>query len=193
MDSNLPSKTNHRMRGVTHHLPHRTRYRLAIHHRTPGTVTRIQESILKVPGVKKVEFNERTGSLLVHHDENPEILPMLGTILENIAGDLFVEITEADLAFLPGVSLLAQLVKKRFGKINDYVLRKTNNYLDLKMLLPIGFVAAGIYQTSKNKAWFSQVPAWVLFYYAYDSYLKFHAPASDLAAANLHGNGHNYN
>jgi len=41
------------MRGMTHHVPHRTRYRLASHHRTPETIARIEDSVLKVPGVKK--------------------------------------------------------------------------------------------------------------------------------------------
>jgi len=93
---------------------------------------------------------------------------------------------------LPGVSLVAQLVGKRFNNINNYLARTTNNYLDLKMLLPVAFLAGGIYQTSKNRAWLADVPAWVLFYYAYDSYLKFHSLETGQTVSKSHGNGHNY-
>ena len=63
---NNSGKTNGRMRGVSHHVPHRTRYRLASHYRHEEMVNRVSDSLKKVPGVKSVEFNKRTGSLLVH-------------------------------------------------------------------------------------------------------------------------------
>ncbi len=193
MDSNTPAKSDQHMRGITHHVPHRTRYRLAARHRAAATVSRIKDSVLKVPGVKNVEFNERTGSLLVHHEEHPEIVSLLGAALAEIAGDLCVELAGVEVAALPGVSLIAQLVGKRFANMDTYMARRTNNYLDLKTLLPVVFLAAGIYQTAKNRAWFSQVPAWVLFYYAYDSYLKFHGQEIGLIAVTGDGNGHNNN
>jgi len=40
--------------------------------------------------------------LLVHHDENPDMPVVLGTIFDAIAGDLFVELVDADLAFCQG-------------------------------------------------------------------------------------------
>ncbi len=61
----------------------------------------------------------------------------------------------------------------------------TNNYLDLKTLLPVAFLVGGIYQASKTRAWWNQVPAWVLFYYAFDSYVKFHGPGTDSESGNL--------
>jgi hypothetical protein len=53
----------------------------------------------------------------------------------------------------------------------------TNNAIDLKMLVPVGFFAAGVIQSRRHLGWFNQMPAWMLFYFAYDAYMKFHGPS----------------
>ena len=191
MEKKLPGKTNGRVRGVAHHSPSRTRYRLARQHRNVKTLNRIRESIVNVPGVSKVEFNERTGSVLVLHEEKPEILALLDNVLNGVAVDLFEELVEVELGLFPGVSILANFIKSRSGTLNQSVARLTYNYLDLKTLVPIAFLAGGIYQASKTRAWWNQVPAWVLFYYAFDSYLKFHNPNLSSESPNLATNEQN--
>jgi len=189
MDKHLSAKTNGRMHGVTHHVPHRTRYRLASHHRNEETVSRLHESLKKVPGVKKIEFNDRTGSVLVHHDEIPEIVNTLNSACGEIAADLFEELAGEEMIMFPEVSFLAQLIGKRFSRINQYLANRTKNYIDLKMLLPLLLAVAGLYQISKEKGMLSQVPGWVLFYYAYDSYFKFHVFSSRSPTVANPGNG----
>ncbi len=189
---NQPSpKTNHRSRGVTHHIAQRTRYRIARKHRDAKTLRRVNESIMKVPGVKKVELNERTGSILVHHEENPGILPLLGTVLDELGVDLFEGLVGGEeMILIPGLSVISGLVKTKFGSANNSVSELTKNYLDLKTLVPMLFLGAGFYQASQNRYWWKQMPAWVLFYYAFDSYLKFHGAGNYLPAQGS-GNGHN--
>jgi hypothetical protein len=189
MNKQLPMKLDNSMRGVTHHLAHRTRYKLASHHRNAKTVSKLQESLKLTAGIINVEYNPRTGSLLVHHVESPEMVNNVSNVLNTVAGDLFEELAEENLG-LPGVSMLAQLIAKRFDKLNQYLAYRTNSYIDLKMLLPLLFMGAGLFQISKEKAAFSQVPAWVLFYYAYDSYLKFHNQTIGLSTINNSSNGH---
>lgn len=171
--------------GVTHHLPHRTRYRLSSKYRDTDTVNRLRRSIATVPGVKDVEINDRTGSILVHHEERPGMLDSLAVAFEDVAGDIFQEITTAEInEVLPGASILGYLIKRRFSALDSKLSDASNNMIDLKMLLPIGFLLAGLHKIAKNRNWFDQVPAWVLFYYAYDSYLKFHGPSVRPANAN---------
>ena len=165
-------------KGLAHHLPHRTRYRVARKHRDEASVRRIRDSVLAVPGVKSVEVNDRTGSVLVHHEERSGILDSLSAALGGVGEDIFEEIIDTGLdEIVPGGSIIAHLIKQRVGSANSSVAQLTNNMVDLKMLLPMGFLTAGIFQASRNRNWLDQVPAWVLFYYAYDSYLKFHGPA----------------
>jgi copper chaperone CopZ len=171
--------TNQHRQGVAHHLPHRTRYRLARKYRDADTVDRIRRSIVNVPGVNGVDVNDRTGSILVHHEEKPCMLEELAGAFEDVAGDIFQEITTAEIdELIPGASIIGYVIKRRFGDLNQQVAGASNNMIDLKMMLPIGFLLAGLHKAAKNRNWFDHVPAWVLFYYAYDSYLKFHGPGA---------------
>jgi hypothetical protein len=163
-------------KGVSHHLPHRTRYRVPKGRRSKETVDCIVEKLSKVPGVKSVDVNHRTGSIFVAHEEQPGILAGLGGAFDSVCDDLFEEVLEAEEAAIPGFSVMAHLIKKRAGKIDQFLAEKTNNIIDLKMLVPMLLLGAGVWKISSSKAWMNEVPAWVLLYYAYDSYLKFHPP-----------------
>jgi hypothetical protein len=163
-------------KGVAHHLPHRTRYRVPKGRRSKETAERIVEKISQVPGVKSVNVNHRTGSVFVAHDEHEDILVGLSGAFDSICDDLFEEVLEAESEMIPGFSVLAHLLKKRAGKIDHFLAEKTGNIIDLKMLVPVLLLGAGAIKMMRNRAWFHEVPAWVLLYYAYDSYLKFHPP-----------------
>lgn len=189
MDKHFHAKPNGHMRGITHHVPHRTRYRLASHHRNDEMIDRVKNSLAKVPGINKIEYNQRTGSLLVHHDEIPGVLGRLGTLFGEIATDLFEELAEEEIAVVPGISLFADMIGRRFALIDQYVARRTNNYVDLKMVLPLVFATAGLLKFSREEKLFSQVPAYVFFYYAYDSFLKLNVSRNH-SPAHAHGNGH---
>lgn len=165
-------------KGVSHHLPHRTRYRLPKHKRDPKLAKKIKAKMLEVPGVKDVDVNERTGSVLITHEEKPGMIDSLGVALDAIAEDLFDEFLEAEVGMFPGVSMLAHLLRKRAGEADDYVAGKTNNFFDLKTLIPMLFLGAGVVKVARTKNWLGQVPAYVLFYYAFDSYMKLHTAQS---------------
>jgi hypothetical protein len=161
-------------KGVSHHLPHRTRYRLPKHKRDPKLAKKIKDKILEVPGVTDVDVNERTGSVLVTHEEKPGMIDSLGVALDAIAEDLFDEFLESEIGIFPGVSIFAHLLTKRAGEADQYVAGRTNNYFDLKTLVPMLFLGAGVIKVAQTKNWLGQVPAYVLFYYAFDSYIKLH-------------------
>jgi hypothetical protein len=171
----------HTKKGVSHHLPTRTRYRIAKGRRSQELATQIRDKVSTVPGVKVVEVNERTGSVFIHHEERPDILEALCTAFDAVADDLFEEAIELEGDMIPGFSVFAHLLKKKAAKVDAYVSQRTDNLLDLKMLVPIIFVGAGLVQVVKTKNWLEQVPAWVLFYYAYDTYLKFHPPGKPVS------------
>ena len=78
MTKKLTAKT----KGVSHHLPHRTRLRVANPKRRVKEMAQVSERLKRVPGVTGVEMNDRTGSILVHHEENDNVLELLGTALK---------------------------------------------------------------------------------------------------------------
>lgn len=163
--------------GVKHHLPHRTRLRLPQDHRNSHTLKAVEKEIKKVPGVKDVHVNHRTGSLLVEHDERDDMLENFGEAINGVASDLFDAVLEAEGIEIPGLSIFAHLIRQNLSKADTDLALATRNWLDLKMLVPVVLFGAGYFKARASSNWWGEVPAWVLFYYAYDSYMKFHGPS----------------
>lgn len=178
--------TRRRSHAIKHHLPHRTRIKLPDGHRNAATLKLVEDSVKNLPGVKSVDVNHRTGSLLIHHDERSDILPAVNTAVEEVAGEIFEALLEMEGVAIPGLPILAHLLGKGLGSINTSFSDVTRNLVDLKVVLPAGFLAAALYRARQSPGWWMEVPAWALFYYAYDSYLKFHpmlpAAVSEAAA-----------
>jgi Heavy metal associated domain 2 len=182
MEQLMVHKSIPHKKGVSHHLPHRTRYRLPKRSRTKEVAQKIRDKVSSVPGVKDVEVNERTGSVLISHDEKPNILPEIHGAMDSVALDLFEEVLEEEgETFIPGFSVIAHMIRKRVKSADVAIAEKTKNYLDLKSLVPLVFLGAGILRASKSKNVVGHVPALVLFYYAFDTYFKFHPPAPPAA------------
>jgi Heavy metal associated domain 2 len=171
-------KSSAKSRVIAHHLPHRTRIKLPRSHRDAATIKKVTDSIRKVSTVKDVQINDRTGSVVVYHEEDTKILEHINGALGEVAGEVLEALIEAEGAEFPGLSLVGTLVSSFMGKADDKLADATNNVVDLKIMMPLAFLGAGFYQASRNAAWLSQVPAWVLFYFAYDSYTRFHGPGN---------------
>src|SRR5271170_5765737 len=95
----------HPRKGVSHHLPTRTRYRIAKGRRSQELATQIRDKVSTVPGVKTVDVNERTGSVFIHHEERPDILEALCNAFDAVADDLFEETIEFESETIPGFSV----------------------------------------------------------------------------------------
>lgn len=171
----MRKKLTHSSAGVAHHVADRTRLRIPQEHR--HKLKEVSAHIKNVPGVNNVYINERTGSIIVHHDHDTSILERLGGAIQSVAGDLFDVLVAFEEQELPGYSVLAHVIKRRFAQANSSVANATENTVDLKMLLPLAFFGWGLKQASSNPGWWAEIPAWALFYYAYDSYIKFFGPS----------------
>jgi hypothetical protein len=173
----MSRKLHAKSRAVAHHLPHRTRLKLPREHRDAATIKKLQDSIKNTPGVSAVEINQRTGSVLIHHDEDPEILTNVSHAIDDVAGELFEVLLEAGGVEIPGLSIFAHVIREQLSGLDNRLAVATNNVIDLKMLVPLAFFGAGVIQSKRHLGWLDQVPAWVLFYFAYDAYMKFHGPS----------------
>lgn len=155
-------------------------------------IKKMTDSLKKVSSVQNIEINQRTGSMVVFHDHDAQILDSINTALTEVAGNLLEAVLEAEELEFPGLSIIAHLIRSFLGKADVKLAGITNNLIDLKMLLPIAFFAAGVFQASRTRNWLGAVPAWVLFFYAYDAYMRFHEPilirdADDKPATSVEG------
>ena len=65
--------------------------------------------------VNKVDFNKRTGSLLVHHDEIAGVIGTFSCSFRIISPpDLFEELEAEELAIIPNVSMACWIVGQAF-------------------------------------------------------------------------------
>jgi copper chaperone CopZ len=135
---------------------------------------RVEDSVKNLPGVKGVDINHRTGSVLVHHEAREDMLPAVSTAVDGVAGEIFETLLELEGVEIPGLSIIAHLLGTNMSNLNNTMASATKNIVDLKTVLPMGFLVAGFHVARQNPGWWAEIPAWALFYYAYDSYLKFH-------------------
>lgn len=161
---------------VVHALPHRTRLRVPTQHRTPEGMARLKKAMEGTAGVRSVEINPKTGSVLLNHDTQPGILEKVGVALEETPGLMHLLMPEADEleAEISGLSKIADAVEQALFKADSKFSRATENVIDLKMLIPVLLAFAGFTQLKEKNGFFAGMPPFVLFYYAFDAYMKFH-------------------
>ncbi len=129
------------------------------------------------PGVHRVETNHHTGSLLVHYDHHQHKTGDLIDILKD-AGVIVRQVAEAGGNELPEVGR-SKTSTSIMGALNDMDRRisyLTGQRVDLKLLFPLAMGALGLRQTLSQGLGLSQVPGYVLLWYAFDSFYKLHAP-----------------
>jgi hypothetical protein len=166
-------RSEHSAVQVEHRLPHRTRIRMPKVHRTPGKMEKMGERLRKIEGVQGVEVDHRTGSILLKHNNDPGIIERLMVSLEE-AGDLFLSVVIDEEGPNSEISKVSLFLKETLGTANSNVSRSTRGFIDLRMMVPLGFLGAGLWKMRRSHAWLVEVPPYVLLWYAWDSYMKLH-------------------
>jgi len=149
---------------------------------------RIKESISPLPGVRSIEVNPTTGSVLVHYDPNDyehyagqltahgerENLFMLGPPELTEADDLAAKI-EAEAEFLAEHSETARTVVNLVKDLDQAIKRETNNSVDLKVLLPLGLAVSAFLELGSALA----PTLWVtLGIFSFNSFVSLHRPVA---------------
>jgi hypothetical protein len=119
--------------------------------------------------VQSVEVNERTGSVLVHHDSQDGTLESINSAVAEVASEIFEIAAEEE---FPAVSTMAAYLRNRVRKLNSSVSHATDHKLDLRSGVPLFLLGASALRLVREGAFWGEVPAFVLFYYAWDSFLK---------------------
>jgi cation transport ATPase len=148
----------------------------------------VKESISPLPGVRSVEVNPTTGSVLVHYD--PEVHQDWPSQLAAHAEreKLFMlrppELTEADeitakieaeAGFLAEHSETARTVVNLVKHVDEVIKRETNNTVDLKVLLPLGLAVYAFLEIGSDMF----TPLWVtLGIFSFNSFVRLHHPVT---------------
>jgi hypothetical protein len=125
-------------------------------------------------GIRAVETNTSTGSVVVHYDPAHQttdgilaVLKDVGIIVRDIgsAGEEPPEV---------GHSATSEAVLDAVTDLNRRLYLATGGKFDLKLLFPLGMGAIGLWKVLRSGLELGEVPAYVLLWYAFDAFHKLH-------------------
>lgn len=158
---------------IVSQTPTRTRLRLSYKRRNKAEVDRIVNYLKQQPGVKDIQTNQNTGSMVIEHTPHSQAatdlrasLKDLGVILTNVTG---IELPES------GKSTVAEDFTSAIEDLNRRVGEATGHAIDLRVLVPSGLAVLALRQLLLRGWQIEAAPWYVLAYYAFDSFIKLHA------------------
>ena len=167
--------TDHHQAQVASNIPGRLRIKLGPASRAPDVLDGIRRRLKSHAGIHHVTVNPTSGSVTVHYDPQHHEAPALLGIFEDcqcIFQNLDVMAVSPSSA--PSAGFLAAV-----EDINAKLFAATGVPLDLKVLLPLGLLGAGLWSIARRGLMVESVPGLVFVWLAVDSFVKLHpAPAT---------------
>jgi hypothetical protein len=155
---------------VSHHIPGRMRVKVPGAKGQPRVLQRIQQSLAPMPGIRRVEVNPATGSVLIHYDPARHEAFHAQLAAHGTHGELFAleppELTEvgataaqleADAEFLASHSEVARRLIDGVKQLDTGIKWATNNNVDLKVLVPLGLAVYAFMKAGTEAV----TPLWV--------------------------------
>ena len=141
--------------------PRRTRIRVSRKRRSPKEMVRLAKALEKSPEISSVEANLHTGTLVVYHKK--ESLHEIRATLE----DMGVVLMAAT-----GVEMPTKWLTEAVSDLDARLRLVTNDALNLKLLLPLGFGALAILQLIRRGFQFEGAPWYILAFFAFESFTR---------------------
>jgi len=172
---------------VVHHIPGRLRVRLPRSQRDPRVLKELRDFVCGLGGVRSVQINPATGSILVHYhpESQADIQSLLahsheaalavGTPPELTEADELAEKIEREAEFLAAHSELAFHLVRAVKTLNREIREASGNTVDLKVLLPAGLALWAFFKAGSEVA----TPLWVtLAIFSFNSFVALHHPTT---------------
>ena len=173
MNSNTTPKM--RQAQVKSHVPGRLRFKLHHESRDPETLEGIQRTLKTMQGIDEVRVNSANGSVTVNYDHAHHSMSGILCVLEDL--DVLVE----SIGHLPSVgdsNNANGATRPEFlvaiDELNRLIRQKTALPINLKLLLPLSFLGAGIWSIGRRGLMIESVPGWLFLWFAFDMFVKLH-------------------
>jgi cation transport ATPase len=166
----------------------RIRVRLPKAKRDRATLDKVQRTISAMHGVKGVDVNHATGSVVVQYDTNVHEDFHAALTRHGEEHDLFriapphlsevdelAETIEKEAEFLAQRSDIARAIVDFVKGINSDLKKATNNSVDLQVLLPLGLAGFAFFGLEPDMT----TPLWVtLGIFSFNSFVSLHHPVT---------------
>ncbi len=160
---------------IVHAIPGRVRVRLDRSLRSPVFMHTLVDALSQVEGVRRVQANPSTGSLLLLYD--PQLLSLEQLYQAARAADvtLVIPATPAAPDSAGELTTLAQRINSAIGRLDQTVFGFTGGTLDLRTLFPLGLATAALRQIATSGGNLAAAPWYVLLWYSFESFTKFNS------------------
>ncbi|BAZ08430.1 hypothetical protein NIES4071_02350 [Calothrix sp. NIES-4071] len=154
-------------------IPGRTRFRVPMNHRNEHDINRVASSLQKSAGVHNVEYNVKTGSILVNHEHHAHQLEDIKDVMRDL-GVVFADVTGANelISIGGGESEKSLDLPDAVADLNLRLREATNGIIDLRFVLPLALAWLGVFQYMTYGLQFELIPWYVLFYFAIDTFIR---------------------
>jgi hypothetical protein len=174
------SDSRHAVVKVASQVRGRLRVKFGRHWRHKAKLEEIARNLEEQPGIGDVIVNPTTGSMTIRYDHAKQdgdgvfrLLKDLDVVMESTLHPPSLD----EAAVQNGPWSLADAI----DDLNAYVRKSIGIPVDFRLMLPIGLVAAGIWQIARRGLMIENVPGLMFLWLAFDTFVKLHperAPAT---------------
>ena len=172
------------------HTPGRVRVRVESSQRHPRAMHVVRDRLDDALGPGRAQVNPTTGSVLVQYDRHSQswsdvqhVLRDLGVVVEETARGLGLEVPDSGV----GRSTTGERIVDAVSDLDRQLSALTGRKVDLKLLFPAALGGIGLWRLSAAGLGLAEVPAYVLLWYAFDSFWKFHREPGPTPASSPDG------
>ena len=173
---------------IAHQVPERTRLRLAPAPVDAVLAEQLANVLVTVPGMKEVQINRRTGSVLCRHQDGIDAGKILA-LLQETSRAAILQPGEKPPAPAPvvGSSAVGRALANAFRSMNTQLLTVTRGSLDLGTVAAFGFMGAGALEVATTGK--LPVPPWFnLAWWSFRTFMTFETgPRADSPAPPTQG------
>jgi len=160
---------------IIHDTPGRLRVRVGRRYRRRAVMDQVRDRLEQQPGVDMVTTNAATGSVLVNYDRRACSAADILALLHD-AGLIVLGVTGAagDGLATSGNSTTSESLIDALDDLDRHLSTWTGGKLDLKLLCPLTLGAIGVWKWLHQGLGLNTAPAYLLLWYAFDSFFKLH-------------------
>lgn len=166
----MAEKLNLYSQGVVHATPGRTRLRLPSDYRSRDVLRELEQHVQTVEGVKYAEYNEKTGSIVIYHEADDDILERIGASMAKYNPTLFAIIVAPRPEPAPSKVLSffqrGKEASTTDGGTSDTPFLSAGSLF--KKALPMAIVAVGAFQLIERKTLLAALPPLGLIFLVYE-------------------------
>ena len=159
---------------IASNIPGRLRLRTSPPKPHPEILEGVKRHLQKQLGIREIITNPVTGSILIHYDAHVHTHDNLSAILYDLGMILYdVSSNQGPPPILPHSSTATQITEV-ISDLDKRIYQLTSGKANLKLIMPLFMGAIGVRQVLKKGWGFSEIPGYVLIWYAIDAFHKFH-------------------